>query len=184
MQKYLIATGLLLTACAAPQDATKTFYVQEGEVAHICLAKVNAMPPADRLAVNPKTGRSPFSDAAWCYSNQIKTVVQMTSYPHGRLVDSYADYLVRLTAARDRGVIDVPTTLQAYSQSSKLFRQSIASADARLEADSRRELASRISVFAAALANVAAEQDRQRAANRPVTCFLTGVYVQNAVVCN
>lgn len=173
----------MLTACASPQHATESFYAQEAEVAHICLAKLNSMPVADRLAVNQKTGRSPFSDAAWCYSNQIKTVVQMTGYPHGRLVDSYADYLVGLTAARDRGVVDVPTALQAYSQSSKLFRQSIASADARLEVDARRELASRISVFAAALAGVAAEQDRQRAANRPVTCFLTGVYVQNAVVC-
>lgn len=184
MQKYLVASALFLTACASPQDATKDFYAQEDEVGRICLARMDALPPQERLTVSKKTGRSPFSDAAWCYSNQIKTVVQMTSYPHGRMVESYADYLIRLTSARDRGVIDAPTAVQAYQQASRLFRQSIASADARLASAARRELSSRISVFASALSNVAAEQDRQRAANRPVMCHLTGVYVQNTVVCN
>ena len=108
----------------------------------------------------------------------------MTSYPHASLVGEYADFLIQLTGARDRGIITTPIALEAYQQTSTLFRQSITNADARLDAEARRELGRNIAVFAVAMGAVAAEQDRQRMANRPVVCTLTGIYVQNTVVCH
>lgn len=174
----------LAAGCASPRDTTKAFIAQETQVTHMCLDPVLQLPFEARVTVDPRTGRSPFSNAAWCYSNQIKSVARMTSYPHANLVGDFADYLTRLTAARDQGIVSTPIALAAYQQAAGLFRQSIVDADARLEAQSRRQLADRIATFGLLMAAVSAEQDRQRAANRPVVCTLTGVYVQNTVVCN
>lgn len=174
----------MMAGCASPRATTKAFQAQETQVANMCLGPVLALPLEGRVAVDPRTGRSPFTNAAWCYSNQIKAVARMTGYPHAGMVGNFADYLTRLTAARDQGIVTTPVALSAYQQAAGLFRQSIIDADARLEAQSRRQLADRIATFGLLMAAVSAEQDRQRAANRPVVCTLTGVYVQNTVVCN
>lgn len=187
IMKTVIALAAIcvgLNGCASPRNSTKAFYAQEGEVAKMCLAPVLDTPAAARFAVNPQTRRSPFSDAAWCYSNQIKSVVQMTHYQHAGLVSNYADYLVRLTAAHDQGILKTPTAVAAYQQTSALFRQSVETGDAQIEAQARRDLGEKLAIFTAAMSAVALEQDRQRALNRPVVCTLTGVYVQNTVVCN
>jgi hypothetical protein len=174
----------VLSACATQHDVTKAFQAQEKKVADMCLVPVMQLPAEARTVVDARTGRSALTNAAWCYSNQIKSVARMTNYPHAALVGDFADYLTRLTTARDRGIVSTPIAVAAYQQTAGLFRQSIVDADARLEAQARKQVADRIATFGLLMAAVSAEQDRQRAANRPVVCSLTGVYVQNTVVCN
>ena len=86
----------------------------------------------------------------------------------------------RRTAAADR-----PDAL--WSMEGSLRRRgftTIAGADAQRAEQGRRQFMDRLAVLGATYA----EQDRQRAAaaaaNRPVVCSVTGVYVQNTVVCN
>lgn len=118
-----------------------------------------------------------------CYADSLKNVATMQSY-NLPIVMTYTDYLVRLVTLQDRGEIDRDTAIALFGQAQTLFRQAIEASDAKVAAQSRRDFGMRL----AALGTVIAEQDRQRAAaaaaNRPVVCTLTGVYVQNTVVCH
>ena len=184
MRSVLAISTLILAACTTPQNATKDFYARDLEVTKICTAPLYALPVVDRFTVSAQTGRSPFANAAWCYANQIQAVVAVTKYPNAAMVRDFSNHVVRLTEARDRGIIDTKTAIDSYNQSAALFRQSIAVADSQSQQASSQDLARRIAIFTSAMAAVTAEQERQRRANRPVVCTLTGVYVQNTVVCH
>jgi hypothetical protein len=186
MRLRLAATiaALLVGGCATQNSATKTFYVQENSISRACLAPYTKMSAEQRFTVDTQSGRSPISSFTRCYSDQIKAAAQMTQYPHAATVNAYADYLLRLTAAQDRGEIERSAAIISFRQAAKLFDQSIASADAQQAAQARRAFADRLAMLGTAIA----EQDRQRvnnaAANRPVVCTSTGVYARNGFVCN
>lgn len=180
----LIATSIIAAGCAGPRPPTTVqFYEQEDQTTSMCMAAANKLPLAQRMTVDPSTGRSPYANAAVCYSSQIRSVTSTMKYQNAPQVFAFADYLVNLTEARDKGVIDNATFIASYRQMVPLFKQSIENADQQREMAARRELADRLAVFSVAMANVAAEQERQRQANRPVTCVLTGIYRTTGVTC-
>lgn len=180
----LITTFIIATGCAGPRPPTTVqFYEQEAQTTNMCMAAANKLPLAQRMTIDPSTGRSPYTNAAVCYSSQIRSVVSTMRYQNAAHVFAFADYLVDLTEARDKGIIDNATFIASYRQMVPLFKKSIESADQQRGAAERRELADRLAVFGIAMASVAAEQERQRQANRPVTCVLTGIYRTTGVTC-
>lgn len=185
--KSLACVGVLAivaAGCSIPRAPdTAHFYTQEAIVTNTCMRPIEQMPVELRLQLSPTTGYSPFTVAAWCYARQMRSVVSMLNYPHAALVNRYANHLVDLSEARDNGKIDTQTALISYKQTTDLFKQAISSADQQIEAAAFREIGSRVAGFALAMAAVAAEQQRQQQANRPVVCRLTGVYVMNTVTC-
>lgn len=182
MRLPLIAL-LVLTGCASYKSDTKSFAAAETKLANECLAPAQSLPFEARLVVSPKSGRSPMTEAAWCYKRQVGALVKSTAYHNGPMVTSFSDYLTRLADARDRGLVDTSAALNAYSEASATFRASIAASDVRLESKANDDLSYRLLSFASAMAALSAEQARQQQANRPVMCHLTGVYVQNTIVC-
>lgn len=108
----------------------------------------------------------------------------MMRYPHAEIVTAYTQYLTQLGFSVDSGSIAPADALASYQQTSKNFNEAIAGADAQRAEQGRRQFMDRLAVLGATYA----EQDRQRAAaaaaSRPVVCSVTGVYVQNTVVCN
>jgi hypothetical protein len=175
---------LFLAGCSVlgPPESAQ-FYKQEAIVTRICLEPLEGKTQEARLQVDPITRRSLFTNSARCYASQIQSVVEALNYPHGPLVEQYSNYRVQLSESRDLGLIDSATALQRYKQSSAEFRQLIAIADQQRQAAAMREFASRLQVFAQTMAVIAAEQERNRQANRQVICSSTGVYRTDAFLC-
>lgn len=184
MKRLLLIAFAGLAGCAAQPTSTKSFFARENAISATCLAPMAAMTPLQRFTKEEAWGISPATKYFACYSDQVRAAANVMRYPHAGIVNSYADYLVRLGAAVDNRTVSADVALASYRQMSTLFNESIAAADAQAAAQARRDFADRL----AALGTFVAEQDRQRAAaaaaNRPVVCSVTGVYVQNTVVCN
>lgn len=184
MKRILVVLLFGLAGCSTQPPATKAFYAQERVIAASCMGPLEGMTGDQRFTVDPVMHSAPISRFIQCYSGQVRATASMTRYQHKDVVFSFTDYLDSLAGGIDRGAIDKPAAWSAYTQSFKTFSQSLASADERVSAQARKQFMDRL----AALGSAYAEQDRQRAAaaaaNRPVTCRLTGVYVQNTVVCN
>lgn len=179
-----LALAIAITGCAtSPQDHTTAFLAEEKKVVATCLLAFGHLSLLDKLEVDTRKGHSPFYYGAKCYADQIVAVALVTGYPHAATVNHFAQYQLALAGARDRGEIDKPTTAKHYNQAYALFHKSLGSRDAAMATVDRKELASRLSIFLAALSNLAAEQDRQRLARRPTNCFLTGIYQTTGVTC-
>ena len=185
MRNLAVFACILVTGCASsPQEATKNYLEKDKEFVQTCFGEVAKLPHDAQLAVNRTTGRSPFTEGMACYGMQLKAYANMSDYPHKTLLYSFADYGVQIHSARDRGVMDMKTANDAYVQTAKIFVNALSQADAKIATRSRQDVADRIAAFGNALSAVTLEQDRQRRANRPVTCHLTGIYVHNSVICN
>lgn len=185
MKLLTIVLVLALAACSIPRvPNTAQFYEQETAVTKLCLASLESMTPEARLRVDASTGTSPMTNSAMCYRRQMWGVVAVLNYPYAPQVENFSNYLVELSQARDRGLIDTPTALASYRQAAGQFRQIIANSDQRQQEAALRELGDRLQIFAQSMSGIALEQDRNRQANRPITCTGTGVYRSNGIVCN
>jgi hypothetical protein len=178
----MMAAALALFGCAT-RMTTKSFMDQEAAVTRECMAPVNAMPMDRALQVNPSTGQSQMAAAAVCYSHKASVAAWAGEYRNAQLVEDFGAYLVKLTAARDRGLIDTPSALSSYQEAAAQFRRAIAVSDATEERRRMREFGDRLQVFAQTLSVQMMEQDRIRAANRPVICSSLGVYRSTEIVC-
>lgn len=122
-----------------------------------------------------------------CYSSEINSLAVASAYPHTRFVFAYTEELKRINGMLDRKQVYPEVASAAYARAIATFRQGILQEDTLIAAQQKAE---RRKIFdgLAAFGAIMAEQDRQRVqsaqANRPVVCTLTGVYVQNTVVCN
>ena len=181
---FLISASIVASGCAGPRPATTSqFYEQESRTTVTCMGAVNKLPPDQQMAVDPATGRSPYAKAVACYSSQIRVVVSAMQYRNAAQVLAFADYLVNLSEARDKGIIDSAAFTASYRQMLPLFKKSIVDADLQRESIARREFADRLAIFAATMSSITAEQERQRRASRPVNCVLTGIYRTTGMTC-
>lgn len=179
---FLVALTCL-SGCASTTDHTKTFIEYEREVSSACLATQPQMSLEEKFNVNPKTLLSPFRELANCYTPQMDYVIAVTKTPHAPAARAYSNFLLRLAAANDSRAITPQLAIAQYRQASALYSKAIADQDGAIATDARKEFFSRLSASLGTLSATIAEQDKQRAANRPVNCFVTGVYVRNGVTC-
>jgi hypothetical protein len=183
MKRYLLLCVALATSACATKMSTKSFSEQEAVIAKECLAPANAN-PSRSLEVNPVTKRSPMTEAAMCYSQKARVLAWANDYHNAQIVEDFGQYLVKLSSARDHGLIDTPTALTAYRDSVSEFRAAIQIADAREERRRVREFGDRLEVFAYQMNAIAVQQTALRGATSPTFCTFTGVYQTSGIACN
>lgn len=173
-----------MSGCAAPvADPTAAFLAHENQVSRACLSSQQSIPFSAKFIVNPKTLLSPFTELANCYTPQMDAVLAITNTPHAPAARAYSEFLLRLAKANDRGIITPEVAQAHYYQGSALYMRAINDRAGQVSEANRKEFFSRMSAFFGAVSATIVEQDRQRALNRPVNCFSTGVYVRNGVTC-